>query len=268
MKRAALFVALLLTGCANGYQQFYRPNPGINAETVASHRVGPAPITPLVDHIGSYSPQVVSAYLSNAYFPIGYSDFTSGGRQSENGAISQGEKVGADLVVVIDPQYAGQQSSVIPITSPNNSTSYTTGSATAYGSYGSATAYGSSVTHTYGTQTSYVPITVQRFEYGALYFVKMKIGVGLFTTALTDEQRQVLQSNHGLSVNAVVRSSPAFEADILPGDILLSMAGEQFSLPPDLKAIEMQHLGQTVQLSIYRNGHVITKHIAVPNYLP
>jgi hypothetical protein len=268
MKRIALCALALLAGCASGYQQFYRSNPSVDPTSLAERRVGPAPATPLVDHMGSYSPQIVSAYESNGYFPIGYSDFTSGARQWGDGAVEQGKRVGADLVVEIDPQYAGQASTVIPITTPNNSTSYTTGSATAYGPYGSTTAYGSATTTTYGTQTNYVPITIQRFEYGALYFVKVKMGFGVYTTVLTDEQRQMLQSNHGVTVNVVVRGSPAFEADILPGDIVLAMAGTQVSMPADLKAIAQQHEGQTIEVSIYRNGQTITKNVAVPNYLP
>jgi hypothetical protein len=257
-----------LVGCANGYQQFYRPNASVTPEQIASHRVGPAPATPLVDHIGSYSPQVIMAYESNGYFPIGYSDFTSGRAPGSSAAITQAQAVGADLVVVIDPQYAGSQSTVIPITTPNNSTSYTTGSATAYGPYGSTTAYGSATTTTYGTQTNYVPITIQRFEYGALYFVRIKTGWGVQTAMLSDEQRQMLQSNHGLSITVVIRGSNAFESDILPGDILLTMAGEQVSMPGDLHNIESQHLGQTVVVSLYRNGQVITKQTMVPAELP
>lgn len=265
MKRMAFIAAaLLLAGCANGFQQFYRPNTGVDPAILAARRVGPPPATPQLDHIGSYTPQVLLAYQTNGYFPIGYSDFTSGRGQNVSGAIEQGQKVGADLVVVIDPQYAGQVSTVIPITTPNNSTSYTTGTATAYGPYGSATAYGSAVTTTYGSQTKYVPMTIQRFEYGALYFVKVKTGFGIYTAGLTDQQRQMIQSNHGLVITVVVRDSPAFEADILPGDIVLSVASQQVASSADLKAIAMQHEGQTVPVSIYRNGQTISKNITVP----
>lgn len=269
MKRKALLAsALLLAGCVNGYQQFYRPNLAASPAMLASHRVAPAPAVPLVDHAGSYSPQMITAYESNGYFPIGYSDFTSGQRQFGDGALSQGQKVGADLVVEIDPKYAGQVSTVLPIITPNNSTSYTTGSATAYGPYGSATAYGSSTTTTYGTQTNYVPITIQRVEYGAIYFVKVRTGWGVMATMLNDDQRQELQSNHGVNINVVVRGSAAFESDILPGDILLTMAGEQLSMPGDLRSIEKQHLGQAVTVSLYRRGQVITKQTTVPADIP
>jgi Trypsin-like serine proteases, typically periplasmic, contain C-terminal PDZ domain len=211
---------------------------------------------------------MLTAYESNGYFPIGYSDFTSGRRQFGDGAISQGKRVGADLVVEIDPQYAGQTSTVLPITTPNNSTSYTTGSATAYGPYGSTTAYGTATTRTYGTQTNYVPITIQRVEYGAFYFVKVKTGWGVMASMLTDEQRQELQSNHGVNIAVVVRGTAAYESDILPGDILLTMAGEQVSMPADLHSIEKQHLGQTVAVSLYRRGQVITKQTTVPADIP
>lgn len=269
MKRVALCGALaLLAGCVSGYQQFYRPNPGVTAEMVATHRAAPAPAVPLVDHVGSYSPQMVNAYESNGYFPVGYSDFTTGMRQFGDGALAQGQKVGADLVVEIDPKYAGQVSTVLPITTPTTSTSYTSGTATAYGPYGSATAYGNATTTTYGTQTNYVPVTIQRVEYGAIYFVKVKTGWGVLATMLSDAQRQELQSNHGLNINVVVRGSAAFESDILPGDILLTMAAEQVSMPADLHNIESRHLGQTVTVSLYRGGQIITKQTTLPAEIP
>lgn len=269
MKHIALCGALaLLAGCVSGYEQFYRPNTAITSETLATHRVAPAPAVPLADHVGSYSPQMVATYESNGYFPIGYSDFTSGMRQFGDGALSQGKKVGADLVVEIDPRYAGQVSTVLPISTPTTSTSYTTGTATAYGPYGSTTAYGNSTTTTYGTQTNFVPVTIQRVEYGAIYFVKIKTGWGVLATMLSDEQRQQLQSNHGLNINVVVRGSAAFESDILPGDILLTMAGEPVSMPDELHNIESRHLGQTVSVSLYRGGQVISKQTTLPSALP
>lgn len=269
MKRVVLCCALsLLAACVNGYQQFYRPNPGFTAEIIAVHRAAPAPAVPLVDHVGSYSPQMINAYESNGYLPIGYSEFTSAMRQFGDGALEQGKKIGADLVVEINPKFAEHVSTVLPITTPTTSTSYTSGSATAFGPYGSTTAYGSATTTTYGTHTDYVPITIQRVEYGAVYFVKMKPGWGVMTAMLTDAQRQELQSNHGLNISVVVRGSAAFESDILPGDILLTMAGESVAMPADLRNIESRHLGQTVTVSLYRNGQIINKLTTLPTELP
>ena len=104
--------------------------------------------------------------------PIGYSSFTSGHRQKDDDAIDQGKKVGADLVLILDPQYAESVTTSVPLTTPTATTSYTNGMATAYGTGGSAVAFGNSTTTTYGTNTTYVPMTVNRYQYGALYLVK------------------------------------------------------------------------------------------------
>jgi hypothetical protein len=257
-------LALILAGCASGYQQFYRPNPVVTPERLAVARANPPPAAPLVDHIGAFTPTTLRDYLTQGYFEIGYSSFTSGRSQNESGAVEQGKQVGADLVVLIDPSYAGSASTVIPVVTPHNSTSYTTGTATAYGSGGSATAYGSAVTTTYGTQTNYVPMTIERFAYGALYFVRTKMGVGIFTANLTDEMRQTLQSNHGLIVAGVRQGSPAFESDILVGDIVVAADDEVFSTDQEFGALLKKHAGQQVMLKIYRNGQYMSKALAVP----
>jgi len=112
------------------------------------------------------------------------------------------------------------QTSTATVTTPTTTTSYSTGTATAYGSRGPVTAYGSGTTTTYGSTTNYVPITVQRVDYGAVYFVKQRFGLGVFIRDLNDSERQDLQTNRGVAVRLVVDDTPAYNADILVGDVI------------------------------------------------
>ncbi|RDS81777.1 hypothetical protein DWU99_15210 [Dyella psychrodurans] len=63
--------------------------------------------------------------------------------------MAQGQKVGADLVVVVSPEYVASQRIVAPLPSPGASNSDSTG-------------------------TAQVPVTINWFKYGALYFVKAR----------------------------------------------------------------------------------------------
>jgi len=256
-------LSLGLSGCVSGYSEFYRNAAGATPEAVARIRSAPAPKAPLLNHAGGNPKEVVAGYARQGYVLIGYSSFNSGRRASDSGAVSQGTKVGADIVVVIDPHYTGSVTSSVPITTPTSSTSYTTGNATAYGSGGVATAYGNATTTTYGSQTSYIPVTVQRFDYGALYFVKRHYSFGVNFRNPTDEERRERQSNKGVYVTTVVSDTPAFRADILPGDIVVAIDGAPVYGEQGCSDLLQNKRGQTVNIEIVRGDHSLTKSVAM-----
>lgn len=67
----------------------------------------------------------------------------------------------------------------------------------------------------------------QRFDQVAVFFVrstkKLKFGVAVMD--LTPEQRASLDRNSGAVVDIVMENSPAFNANILPGDVILEING-------------------------------------------
>ena len=254
-------LALALAGCVNGYSKFYRPFNGINEDIVASRRAAPPTGNPLLDHVGTMDKSVLQGYMAQGFFALGYSSFNGPGGQSENGAIDEAKKLGADLVVVVNPAYQGTRSSIVPITTPTTSTSYTNGTATAYGAGGIVNAYGSSTTTTYGTQTNYVPISIDRYSYGAVYFIKVKSYLGALVQPLTTELQQELQTNHGVVVVNVVRGTPAFEAAILTGDVLLSIDGISLDGPDQYGQVIKEKSGQSVAIKIYRRGTYLVKDV-------
>lgn len=225
MRVVVVLATVLLSSCVSGYREFYQAAPGATPEVVAKKRSGLRPKEPVLAHAGGQPSDVVSAYTRQGYGLIGYSSFNSGHSESDSGAMAQGAKVGADLVVVVNSKYTGSVTTSLPLTTPTTSTSYTNGSATAFGPSGSATAYGQSTTTTYGSQTTYIPMTVQRYDFGALYFIKRHIVLGANWRDLNDDERKSLQSNKGVYVIAVVDGSPAYKADLLPGDVIVAIDG-------------------------------------------
>lgn len=255
-------VALALVGCASGYKEFYKPANGVNPERIASRRAGPPPATPDVERARRWSDdEVLVAYAKRGYTMIGHSMFNTGRPETEDAAVTQGRAVGADLVLILDPTYTGSVTTSVPITTPNTSTTYSNATATAYGRNGPVTAYGSGMSTTYGTSTNYVPITINRLDYGAVFFVKQNFNFGAFFGDLNDSERQDLQTNRGVAVRLVVDNTPAFNSDLLVGDVLVKIDGIQISNTPNFEDLLRQRVGKQVALSVLRRGKPLEKQV-------
>lgn len=257
-----LMATFLVLGCANGYRDFYKSASAQMLEMVASRRVAPPPANIIVERARPAPfEEVLAAYAKRSYVMIGNSFFNSEKNESEQNAIQQGQQVGADLVLILNPVYTGSVTSSIPFTTPTQTTSRSTGSATVYGTGGAATVYGSGTTTTYGSTTTYIPVTTNRSDYGAVYFVKQKFGLGLFTRDLTDAERQELQSNKGVVVRTVVDDSPAFNADILVGDIILSIDGVAIGSMQSFTDTLRPRNGKLITIALLRRGQRIEKEV-------
>lgn len=250
-------------GCTSGYSQFYKSVPGATPDAIAAKRAGPAPEIPILERAAPASAEEIdSAYGKRGYTIIGYSMFNSGRGESESAALKQGQAVGADLVLVFNPQYTGTITSQIPITTPTTTTSYSSGSATAYGPGTPVTAYGSSTTTTYGSRTTYMPMAIHRSDYGAVYFIKQRFRLGASVRPLTDEERQQLETNQGVVIITIVDGTPAFNADLLPGDIITAINGKRVSSPETYSSLLESERGN-VTLDLIRKGQPISKSVAL-----
>lgn len=257
-------MALLLGGCASGYSQFYTGANGATPERVAELRVAPPTATPEVVKTSSPPADVLQSFAQQGYALIGSASFTSGRGESESAALQQAIKVGADLVVISNPQYAGTVQRVMPLTLPTSQTSFSTGTATATGPSGTVTAYGSGTTTTYGSRTTYIPYSVTRYSYAAGFFVKRKFLLGTIVRALNDSERQRYQSNTGLYVTTVVNGTPAFMNNILPGDVIMTINGQPVfddaSLNVQLKSMR----GRSISVTLKRGDSDVLKTIQLP----
>ena len=257
-------VAIMGAGCAsNGYRQFYTAMP--DAPNTLSRRASAPTATPSIDSVDGTFDDVASHYRRQGYAVIGYSSFNSGRNDSEKGAITQAIQVQADRVVIIRPRYTGTVTTNVPITTPTSQTSYTDGTATAYGNGGSATAYGNSTTTTYGSQTTYIPITTNRSDYAAVYLVKVGFVFGAYFDELSDSDRSTLQTNKGVRITTIVDASPAYAADVLVGDILLAANGQSIYGVKAFADLVQSNRGQEVELQVSRNGQILTKRVRLNN---
>lgn len=267
MRSILALTALFLAGCAtSGYSQFYRGMEGVTAADIAQARAAPPPKVPALEHAAGPGPRAQIEFGRRGYVMIGYSSFNSGRAESDEGALAQGAKVGADLVVVIDPRYTGSVTTTLPITTPTTQTSYTNGSATAYGAGGPVTAFGSSTTTTYGSETTYVPMTVNRSDYDALYLIKKRSWVlGASCRDANDAEHASLQSNRGCHVQWVVAGTPAFSADVLTGDMVVALDNAPVYGYQSFIDLLNQRRGLRVSVTVVRNGQSITKSVVLNN---
>jgi len=213
----ASLLSALLQGCATPFAQFYYDQTG-----GADLSKLPSVVLPTGEpqvYRGSDQEQDALIMLEDNYNLVGYSSFNAG-NVDEDGAIKQAKKVNASVVILYS-KYAGTVSGSVPLTLPDTRTSSTSLYGNAYGSGGYASYSGTAHTTTYGTKTMYIPYTVVRSDYLSTYWIKMKPPIfGTYIRDLTPEIKQQIGSNKGVLIYAVIKGSPAFEADILNSAVL------------------------------------------------
>jgi hypothetical protein len=239
---------LLLSSCAgNPYAQYYKGLP--DGRAMPGYL---ATDQPLQIFSTSDFKRDETSLVRKGYRQIGFSSFNANSNSvSEDELRTQAALLGAQ-VVLVSSKYTGTITGAVPMNVPNQSTSYL--------SDGTAV-------NTYGSQTVIVPTSVNRSDYGAAYFAKVKTRLGVVSVPLTDDERKRLGSNSGVRVNIVIDDSPAFRADILSGDIILEFAGTKVTTPALLtQELIPQFQGKEVSIALDRDGARITKTLTVGSY--
>lgn len=249
-----MFVVFLLAGCANPYKQFYHDNTGGIDPFKNGFAILPASEPKIVR--GGKQDEDVQKLEEDNYILLGYSSFF--GREfGENLAVAYGKKIHAELILLY-VNYKDTQSGSVPITLPDTQTSTTQG----MGMVGMTPYSASFTTTTYGSQTTYMPYNVNRYDYLAGYWVKRRPPLlGVLPRDLTAEERKQLGTNKGLFVHVVVKNSPAFKADLFRGDVILKIDDEDVQDVKEFLEVIKNREGKKVLLTISRDGKILTKEI-------
>jgi membrane-associated protease RseP (regulator of RpoE activity) len=253
-----------LSACAdNPYKQFYQPAPSIAQQELMQRRIAPPPEIPELYHGGDLKTDI-PALAADGYVVIGMSTY-SGPEGSDHDALQQGKAVGADRIMTYH-KYARTVQTALPLTLPTTQTSITNGTATAFGAGGAATAYGSALTTTYGSQTTFIPMSVDRFDFLAVYLVKVRSAFGAqYRNLNTTESKQVGTVN-GVVLATVVHGSPAAAAGFLPGDIVMKADGQPVADQAQFTELVRQRQGQRITVSINRAGHAMDIPVVLASY--
>jgi hypothetical protein len=256
--------AMLLGGCAgNPYKQFYQPAPSVAQQDLMQRRVAPPPMLPELYRSGDPKTDIATL-AADGYVVIGVSSY-NGPRGSDDDALQQGKAIGADRVLTYG-KYARTVQTAVPLALPTTQTSITNGTATAFGTGGSATAYGSALTTTYGSQTTLIPMSVDRFDFLAVYLVKVKYAFGAQYRNLNATESHQVGTVKGVVLTTVVHGSPAAAAGFLPGDIVLKADGQPVADQAQFNEWLKQRQGQRVTVSINRAGREMNIPVALASY--
>lgn len=254
-------IAIFLAGCANGFQQFYKPYA--DAKTMPDVELLAEGAIPAIFRSDDLKRDVGIA-ISRGYELIGESAL-NGEIQSEAALIAQAQSVRATLVL-LNTKFTNTKTITTPLFLPNNQTTFSSG--TVNGTYSSATYNGTSTT--YGT--SVVPITSQqqRYDQTALYFVKSKkkLRVGIFFDSLTPELRSRYERNTGVYIQNVAEGSAAFIANVLSGDVVIEVNGTPVIEKNQFQKVVADAISATGTLTfkVLRNG--TEKLIPIPISAP
>jgi hypothetical protein len=252
-----LLCTAAVTGCAvNGFAKYYAPAPGVDSSKI--------PTNPVLEHpkgeirVFASTGDVESdgvAMVEHGYARIGVSSFYGPAQtQTRDMLLKQAKAVHADAVVLFT-QYRDTLSGVRTLTFVGPPTTTTTVAAASNGF--SAGAAAASVTTPGSVSTSQIPYSIDRNNVVATYWVKLdmsRIRLGAVSNPLPEDLRTKLQRNTGIVVYAVQEGSPAFRANVLRGDIILKINGEDVI---DVASFQKDQLtkfaGQGVVLGVLRN---------------
>ena len=245
-----LTLLLLLASCGTGqFGSSYKAysDPRLSPELVALTEEGEPNLirSSDLDHD-------VRQFREHNYVVVGESAF-NGIHESPNNAVKQAKEVGATHVIV-SSEYTDTRSRLAYDYQDYYRTIYVNKVRSVNGK---SVHYREAVTV---RDTVTVPYTqyYDNFDQWAVYMVKSNRvhKLGILLRDLDQQDRGINNRNTGTVIDIVLASSPAYLADIVPGDVLTAINGE--------KIIDTRHAidligalelsGQTVLLSIVKQG--------------
>lgn len=232
--RYALFFAVIASAPtqanASDWEKFYRPLVEANVGV-------PAASAPQVLPSSGSVEADIGALWTKGFVAIGYTAF-----DTNNGSTRDGERLAKKLkarYVIISSQMTATSTIQIPIKTPNNTTSYTNGTVNVLGNNGSAQGNYNQTTTTYGSNTTYIPMVSSRYSKMAIFFRELeKQGTGINPRELLPEEVRRFETKRAFVVRFVRDGSPAYMADILPGDVVLKVNDAPADTETWIKAVK------------------------------
>jgi hypothetical protein len=249
-----LSFVIVLAGCENPYSKYYTDLTGGKSVLDNPNVILPTEKPTLIR--GSNPDIDDKAMMEDGYLPLGFSIFNAGDI-NHNDALKHAKKIHACTVVTYC-EYTNTVSGIAPMTVPTTQTSYHSGSV--YGSGGFANYSGTSTT--YGSTTSYIPYSYNRYDYYASYWIKAKtIRLGIHWNDLTEELRKKAGSNKGVYITAIVKGSPAFNGDLISGDVIRRFNEQEIIDRKHFQKLLDEVSNPAVELEIFRDGKTIKKQV-------
>ncbi len=247
-KVALLSCCMLLAACSSGFENNYQP--------VLERPMAQAPLQVCtktqVEKLSPYTniDEARKSMEAKGYVLIGKAQWEGTSEESSSTALEQGEKVGACLVLwrKIDAGVTHTTRTMSHYTPPRQKT---------------VEVEGETKIITIPGHTDYYeePVTYQRYDYLGLFFGKLQGGtssLGIESAAPSVQYMAKHDSRRGILVVDVKHNSPAYHANIFPGDVLLQLNGQDLTFGTPLSLIPQQNN----EIRIDRNGQQLVKKIS------
>jgi hypothetical protein len=227
-----IVVLALICGCtASGHKTYYTqyiPIDSANQSQYIFLAEGEEPKIFYTDNLNADAGDGI-ALRAKGYVALGMSRF-NGPWEGEAGAISKAKELGAS-VILMKANYAKTETRSGTILLPNtqtttNSSNINANSRTPYGNVSTTgTVTGMSTTNS----TIAVPYsnTWDVYNQEAIFLVKLRKlpRFGVHARELTPDDRARIEQNTGVMIDLVFDNSPAFYANVMIGDVLVSIDG-------------------------------------------
>ncbi|KQX20850.1 MULTISPECIES: hypothetical protein [unclassified Sphingomonas] len=234
-------------------KEFYQEIPGTENYTERSS-TPPIFIKPAGD------PESIVNYMwERGFVPIGSSAF-SGPMGKREVALKFGKEIGASHIVYL-AQYEQTKTGMKPVILPNMSATTASASGVVSGRGGLVSSILSGSASTFGFSSTLTPWSVDLYEQTLLFFAPVKPGgTGMMLEPLPEELRRKLGTNRAQAVRALRIGYPAYEADIMVGDIIVEVDSQPASV--DRLIAAQGRIGEH-KYKIRRGDDVIEKSLTI-----
>jgi PDZ domain len=188
----------------------YEPAPQRSPEFVATLRAAPAPGMPEIAD-GRTLAGDERLLRAQGFMRIGDGYFPSDDPGARDLAIAQGQRAGADKVLLYPPAPAAG-----------------------------------------GTGAADGAIVAPPLR--ATYFVRFKLPFGASFRSLNQKERQALGSDEGVQIGVVIGGSPADDANLRSGDLVLKLDGNPVTNKAAFQKMLKANAGKRVLLTVVRDG--------------
>lgn len=235
-----LWLLLFLYGCASPVYKYFTPVNVTNAAEPKSCS------TPQIKTIKNLNADLKSV-SREGWVEVGYSSWNDEAANIQSDLIKKANEINACLVLVYSKQ-TGSAIEEMPVD--------TYAPSPFFGGY-----YGGGY---YGGYTTYAPYTVFLYQYDVFFLTRMeRFYTGLYVADLDDKARKLIQSNKGVVVTLVVNASEAYNADIIPGDIITKIGNEELTNYDSFNHAVQFYQGESAVFNINRAGKKLTKTINI-----
>ena len=256
MRHALFFAAIAsvpIQANASSWEKFYRP-------LVAADVGIPAESPPVVIPSSGNVDSDIGALWAKGFVAVGYTAFFT-----DNGSTRDGERLAKKLkakFVMISSQLSSTSTSQFAVNTPNNTVSSTSGRVNIFGNNSSSQGTYNQTTTTYGSTTNYIPIVTSVYSKMAIFFREMqKKGTGINPRELNPEEILRFETKRAFVVRFVRDGSPAYMADILPGDVVLKVNDAPADTETWIKSVKG---AQPMSVVLWRAGKLRQVSLSVP----